>query len=70
MTCFAAPRCASAPTSWASECSTLRLLAYGGSAHPEAILREAGVDIADPAFWQGGFDVIGEMIDQLEALAI
>ena len=48
----------------------LRLLAYGGSAHPEAILREAGVDIADPAFWQGGFDVIGEMIDQLEALAI
>ena len=48
----------------------LRLLAYGGSAHPEEILREAGVDIADPAFWQGGFDVIGEMIDQLEALAI
>ena len=48
----------------------LRLLAYGGSAHPAAILREAGVDIADPAFWQGGFDVIGEMIDQLEALAI
>ena len=48
----------------------LRLLAYGGSAHPEAILREAGVDITDPAFWQGGFDVIGEMIDQLEALAL
>jgi oligoendopeptidase F len=44
----------------------LRLLAYGGSAHPEEILREAGVDIADPAFWQGGFDVIREMIDQLE----
>lgn len=48
----------------------LRLLAYGGSAHPEAILREAGVDITAPAFWQGGFDVIGEMIDQLEALAL
>ncbi len=48
----------------------LRLLAYGGSAHPEEILREAGVDITDPAFWQGGFDVIREMIDQLERLEI
>ncbi|MBK8051457.1 MAG: M3 family oligoendopeptidase [Anaerolineales bacterium] len=46
----------------------LKLLAYGGSAHPEQILHEAGVDITDPVFWQGGFDVIGEMIDQLEAL--
>lgn len=48
----------------------LRLLAYGGSAHPEEILREADVDITDPAFWQGGFDVIREMIDQLEGLEI
>ena len=46
----------------------LKLLAYGGSARPEQILQEAGVDIKDPAFWQGGFDVITEMIDQLEAL--
>jgi len=46
----------------------LKLLAYGGSAHPEQILREAGVDITDPAFWQGGFDVISEMIDELEAM--
>ena len=48
----------------------LKLLAYGGSAHPEQILREAGVDITDPAFWQGGFDVIGEMIDELEAMQV
>jgi oligoendopeptidase F len=48
----------------------LKLLAYGGSAHPEQILREAGVDITDPAFWQGGFDVIAEMIDELEAMQV
>ena len=48
----------------------LRLLAHGGSARPEAVLQEAGIDIADPAFWQGGFDVIRDMIDQLEAIRL
>ena len=48
----------------------LKLLAYGGSAHPEHILREAGVDMTDPAFWQGGFDVIAGMIDELEAMQL
>jgi oligoendopeptidase F len=43
----------------------LKMLAYGGSARPQAILEEAGVDMADPAFWQGGFDVIREMVDEL-----
>ena len=47
----------------------LRLLAHGGSARPIEILGEAGIDIADAAFWQGGFDVIAEMIGQLEATA-
>jgi oligoendopeptidase F len=46
----------------------LRLLAHGGAAHPDAILGEAGIDITDPDFWQGGFDVAVEMIDRLEAL--
>lgn len=46
----------------------LKLLAYGGSERPEVMLREAGVDIQDPAFWQGGFDVIGEMIDEMEGI--
>jgi len=46
----------------------LKLLAYGGSARPEEILQEAGIDIADPAFWQGGFDVISEMVAELEAI--
>ena len=31
------------------------------------VLREAGIDMTDPAFWQGGFDVVGELIDRLEA---
>ena len=48
----------------------LKILAYGGSARPEAILQEAGIDITDPAFWQGGFDVIAEMIDELESIPL
>jgi len=45
-----------------------RILAYGGAASPAAILEEAGIDIADPTFWQGGFDVLREMVDQLEGM--
>ena len=44
----------------------LRLLAHGGSAPPEAILGEAGVDMRDPGFWRGGFRVIEEMIAALD----
>jgi oligoendopeptidase F len=47
----------------------LQILAHGGSKSPEYILSEAGIDMASPAFWQGGFDVIGGMIDELEALS-
>jgi oligoendopeptidase F len=46
----------------------MKLLAYGGSARPEHILREAQIDMTDPAFWQGGFDVVSSLIDDLEAL--
>ena len=48
----------------------LKLLAYGGSAHPEEILREAGVDMTADSFWQGGFEVIEEMIEALEAIEV
>jgi oligoendopeptidase F len=48
----------------------LKLLARGGSARPQEILEEAGIDMADPDFWQAGFDVIREMIDDLEAMTI
>ncbi len=48
----------------------LRMLARGGSARPEEILQEAGIDVTDPAFWQGGFDVIRDLIDQLEGIKL
>ena len=48
----------------------LKLLARGGSARPQEILEEAGIDMTDPEFWQAGFDVIREMIDDLEAMTI
>ena len=46
----------------------MRMLSHGGAARPETILADAGIDPADPAFWQGGFDVIKDLIDQLEVL--
>ncbi|MBI4770565.1 MAG: M3 family oligoendopeptidase [Chloroflexi bacterium] len=48
----------------------LQILAAGGSDSPGNILRAAGIDIASPAFWQGGFDVIREQIEELEALDV
>jgi oligoendopeptidase F len=47
----------------------LKILAYGGSQSPATILEEAGIDMASAAFWQGGFDVIAERIQELETLA-
>lgn len=47
----------------------LRILARGGSDSPEAILHEAGLDISTPAFWQGGFDMLAEMLEELTAIA-
>jgi oligoendopeptidase F len=44
----------------------LKILAYGGSASPHHILAEAGITIADPEFWRGGFRVIEGMINELE----
>ena len=46
----------------------LRLLAHGGSARPTAILSEAGVDMSDPGFWRGGFQVVEEMVEELAGL--
>ena len=46
----------------------MKLLAYGGSARPQEILAEAGIDVTDRAFWQGGFDLVRGMIEELEAI--
>jgi oligoendopeptidase F len=48
----------------------LDLLAAGGSDAPMRVLENAGIDARDPAFWQGGFDVIDKLIAQLEALPV
>jgi oligoendopeptidase F len=48
----------------------LELLSAGGSDAPAKILTGAGIDIYSPAFWQGGFDVIHNLVSQLEALPL
>ncbi len=46
------------------------LLSAGGSKSPERILADAGVDMHSASFWQGGFDVIRRLIDQLAAIPV
>jgi oligoendopeptidase F len=48
----------------------LKILAAGGSDAPEKILSAAGIDIRSEAFWQGGFDVIQKLVEQLESLPV
>lgn len=48
----------------------VRLLGYGGSRSPADALAEMDIDIADPNFWQGGFDVVRDMIAELKTLDI
>jgi oligoendopeptidase F len=52
----------------AFELDYLRILSYGGSASPDTIIREAGFDMASPDFWQSGFDLLAEMLDELASL--
>ncbi|HUS83788.1 MAG TPA: M3 family oligoendopeptidase [Anaerolineales bacterium] len=46
------------------------ILSAGGSASPEEILTNAGIDMRAEAFWQGGFDVVKQSLEQLEAIEI
>jgi oligoendopeptidase F len=46
----------------------LEILSAGGSASPESILKRAQVDIHSPEFWQGGYDVLRNMVAELEKL--
>jgi oligoendopeptidase F len=46
----------------------LKILSTGGSQAPAKILSEAGIDIYQDSFWQGGFDVLAGLVDQLEKL--
>jgi oligoendopeptidase F len=46
----------------------LKLLSAGGSESPTKILSEAGIDINSAKFWQGGFDVLDNLVSELGKL--
>lgn len=48
----------------------IKILSTGGANAPVRILEEAGIDVTQPEFWQGGFDVIADMVGQLEAIPL
>ena len=46
----------------------VKLLSAGGSEAPDKLCAEAGIDIRSEAFWQGGFDVLANLVDELEKM--
>lgn len=48
--------------------SMVSLLSKGGSAPPEIILAESGLGPLDQDFWQGGFDVIKDLLAELKSV--
>jgi oligoendopeptidase F len=48
----------------------MKILETGGSQSPEQILSAAGIDIRQASFWQGGFDVIAGLVEQLEKIPV
>jgi oligoendopeptidase F len=46
----------------------IQLLSAGGSKAPVDVLLDAGMDVRQASFWQGGFDVISGLVDQLEKI--
>ncbi len=47
----------------------LDLLRAGGSDAPPALLRRVGLDISDPAFWDGGLALLESLLAEAEGLA-
>jgi oligoendopeptidase F len=48
----------------------VQLLAAGGSQSPDSVLRAAGIDRRQASFWQGGYDVIRELVEELEKIPL
>jgi len=48
----------------------IKVLEAGGSASPMDICAAAGLDISKAEFWQGGFDVIKGLVDELEVIPV
>jgi oligoendopeptidase F len=44
----------------------VQLLSAGGSESPYELLKPFGVDLNDPAFWQGGMQILDEMLGWVE----
>jgi oligoendopeptidase F len=47
----------------------LDMLAAGGSMSPEELGRIVGLDLADPAFWDGGLQIVAEQLEAAESAA-
>lgn len=47
----------------------LELLSSGGSDVPDSLLARLGVDVTDPAFWDLGLRLLGDMVSEAERLA-
>jgi oligoendopeptidase F len=47
----------------------LDLLSAGGSRAPEDLGRIVGLDLADPAFWDGGLEIVADQLAAAEAAA-
>jgi oligoendopeptidase F len=47
----------------------LELLGAGGSRSPEELAAIAGLDLADPAFWSNGLQLVREKLDAAEEAA-
>ena len=46
----------------------MKILSAGGTKKPEKLLRESGMDITKPKFWQDGFDYIQDQVKELSKL--
>lgn len=46
----------------------IKILQAGGSIAPMELLEQSGMDVSKPEFWQGGFDVIEDMVTALEKM--
>lgn len=44
----------------------LSILSAGGSRKPESLLKESGIDITQDNFWQQGFDLVSEKVEELK----
>jgi len=46
----------------------LRLLRAGGSGSPYELVHPFGIDLNEPAFWQGGLELIDRILTEAEGL--